>query len=153
MAPVEELPHTVHWFLDQVTMQHYDGTSFYRNAPHILMAGPEPNSITTPPGVNLYDRFIHSSFPGPMFQEYSENFPHREWTLGLAGRPATPYFYINMQDNTELHGPGGQGDHHADPCFARVVDGFETVQRMQRGPHDNTNLHEKVAIVSMRIAQ
>ena len=35
-------------------------------------------------------------------------------------------------NNTESHGPGGQHQHHleefADPCFAKVVDGYETLE-------------------------
>ena len=35
-------------------------------------------------------------------------------------------------NNTQAHGPGGQHQHEleefADPCFAKVVDGFETLE-------------------------
>ena len=55
----------------------------------------------------------------------------RQYTLGFTGRPGGPDFYINKMNNTEAHGPGGQHQHHleefADPCFAKVIDGFETL--------------------------
>lgn len=39
-------------------------------------------------------------------------------------------------DNTRNHGPGGQASYavksEADPCFAKVVDGFAAVDRMHK---------------------
>jgi hypothetical protein len=51
-----------------------------------------------------------------------------------------PSFYINTVDNTQSHGPGGQptdddfgeGEAPADPCFGRVVSGYEVVARIQQ---------------------
>ena len=61
----------------------------------------------------------------------SHNFPHKKYTLGYAGRPGGPDFYISTADNTHNHGPGGQGNYddpsEADPCFASVVLGYESV--------------------------
>jgi len=48
------------------------------------------------------------------FREYSTQYPHTQWTVGLAGRPSGPDFYINKIDNTIRHGPGGQM-HTGDP--------------------------------------
>jgi hypothetical protein len=40
------------------------------------------------------------------------------------------------RDNVENHGPGGQSSYsdpsEADPCFAKVIEGFEVVDRMHR---------------------
>lgn len=65
-----------------------------------------------------------------------------QFTLGFTGRPGGPDFYINKMNNTEAHGPGGQHQHHleefADPCFAKVIDGFDTLEmvyREQTFPH------------------
>ena len=57
--------------------------------------------------------------------------------MGFAGRPAGPDFYISTQDNTINHGPGGQANYEdadeADPCFAKVVPGFEhVIDRMHK---------------------
>lgn len=156
MAPVDVMPHAVYWFLEQVRRQLYDGTSFHGNAPHILLAGPEPSFLNLP-DVNLPQRFTDAGFSSLLFQEYSEQFPHQQYTLGYAGRPSGPYFYINMRDNTQDHGPGGQqgqGTHEADPCFAKVVEGFDVLERMQRSPireGDYLAMAENIAIVSMRI--
>lgn len=63
-----------------------------------------------------------------------------------------------MQDNSELHGPGGQTNYEdpteADPCFAKVVKGFEVVDRMHQSPVQpggyDAMVHN-VAIRSMKI--
>ena len=48
-------------------------------------------------------------------------------------------------NNTVSHGPGGQHQHHleefADPCFAKVIDGFETLE-MIYGEYTYPDGHE-----------
>jgi hypothetical protein len=72
-----------------------------------------------------------------IFANSSPNFPHVKYTLGYAGRPGGPDFYVSTMDNTRNHGPGGQSSYEeaseADPCFAKVVPGYEAVvDRMAR---------------------
>lgn len=72
-----------------------------------------------------------------------------------------PDFYINKVDNTVAHGPGGQFHHEleefADACFARVVDGFETLRNMMNAPTNMQAgeyqyfLQEPVYIVKMKV--
>ena len=64
------------------------------------------------------------------FQEYDASFPHVPHSVGLAGRPGGPDFYISTKDNTFNHGPGSQNAEarhtgEADPCFAKVIGGRE----------------------------
>jgi len=90
------------------------------------------------------------------FQEYSLFYPHEKYTIGFAGRPHSgPEFYFNLMNNTLDHGPVEQrkrefGDDvvmdemndannnndvgvelekilEPDPCFGRVVKGFDVV--------------------------
>ncbi len=65
---------------------------------------------------------------------------------------------FNHQDNTRNHGPGGQTAYkvksEADPCFAKVVEGFDAVDRMhllsvEKG--DYQRLKNYVAIKKMTI--
>jgi cyclophilin family peptidyl-prolyl cis-trans isomerase len=157
MAPVDELPHTVYWFLEQVDRKLYDKCSFHRNARHVIQAGPVGNFLTAP-NEGLLKRFKESGFDSVLFQEYSSEYRHYKYTLGLAGRPGGPDFYINMQDNSRLHGPGGQSGNDpddADPCFARVVEGFDAVARMHQSDIDEDggyrHMRHNVAIQYMRI--
>jgi hypothetical protein len=96
LAPEEEMPHTVYWFLEQVDRGLYVGCSFHRNANHVMQVGPVPN-FATPHNVNRAMDFRQSGFNHVLFQEYSEKFPHYKYTLGYAGRPGGPDFYISTK--------------------------------------------------------
>ena len=130
-ASVHDMPHTVHHFLEQVAHELFDGTTVFQNADHVLLAGPGPDK-------QARDKFRHHpSLNSILFQEYSPNMPHVPYTLGYSGRPGGPDFYINMEDNTEYHGPGGQQHYEhdlliadADPCFAKIVQGHALVDRL-----------------------
>ena len=92
-------------------------------------------------------------------QEYSPDFPHVKYTLGLAGRPGGPDFYISTLDNTHNHGPGSQNEDakvlgEADPCFGRVIAGIETVRAMgalHTKPGGFGLLEQPVSIVGVRV--
>jgi hypothetical protein len=67
-------------------------------------------------------------------------------TLGLAGQPGGPDFFVSMQDSSMLK--------HADACFTNPIDGFETVDRMHQQPplgEDSAAFGSMIAIVSTRI--
>ncbi len=88
--------------------------------------------LTTLPKETVEDNFKQLSFP-----EYSPNFPHIANTVGFATRPGGPEFYINIDNNSKLHGPGGQKHHalveEADACFGKIVRGLDLVAEIQRG--------------------
>jgi hypothetical protein len=63
-----------------------------------------------------------------------------------------------MHDNSRVHGPGGQSSYQdpteADSCFAKVVEGFDVVDRMKLSPvkpGGYNHMVKNVAIVSMII--
>lgn len=99
LAPIKEVPHSVHLFLEQVShgLWNKPDMHFHLNTAHILMAGP-----TTKPAREVFQDYglAHLAFP-----EYSPSFPHEQFTLGFAGRPGGPSFYINSSNNTKVHGP------------------------------------------------
>mmetsp|Transcript_38245 Transcript_38245/g.46665 ORF Transcript_38245/g.46665 Transcript_38245/m.46665 type:complete len:356 (+) Transcript_38245:181-1248(+) len=134
LASVDEMPHSILFFLEQVYHELWNGATFVLNAKHIFQAG--PHSLTK--DSDLLHKFQSSELQKLAFQEYHEKWPHVKFTIGYAGRPAGPDWYINKIDNTEAHGPGGQVHHalkeEADPCFGKVTDGFDVVEKLFRVP-------------------
>lgn len=131
MAPASLVPHAVLYFLSQVSAGAWNGCSFIRNAHHVLQADPRGKNCDRKKFRNLDT--VEYSIP---FQEYHQDFPHKALTLGLAGRPGGPDFYISTVDNTANHGPGGQGSYEvseeADSCFGKVIGGEDVVARMRK---------------------
>jgi len=148
LAPLDEMPHTLHVFLEQVTRGLYNqgSFSFHHCDPRMCLGEPIPNEWTAPELLQnehgepiehaLWNRFIESGYGQVLFQEYSPQFPHQKYTLGMArlGRDdwhSGPGLYWNFDDNTVNHGPGGYAsDGTGDPCFARAVTGLEVIDRI-----------------------
>lgn len=81
-------------------------------------------------GVSLFARRFLFSCPHVIDTEYSPDFPHARGTVGYAGRPSGPAWYVSILDNRNNHGPGSQqarNPHEADACFGTVVEGLEEV--------------------------
>lgn len=77
------------------------------------------------------------------FHEYSSDFPHMAMTVGFpgmaSGGPAGDSFYFSLRNNTAMNGPRGKRPVGAipkdvDPCFGKVVAGFDVVKRLSRVP-------------------
>ncbi|KAJ1449090.1 hypothetical protein M885DRAFT_470588 [Pelagophyceae sp. CCMP2097] len=140
-APNWMMPHAVYIFLDAIVTKR-GSAAFHRNAGHVLQA------------------FVRATgAKGLAFQEYDARFQHVKYSLGFAGRPGGPEFYISTRDNVENHGPGSQGSKtEADSCFARVAQGFDVVDRMGKQPNTGgmgfvTNKHDFIVIRQVRIRQ
>ena len=102
-------PHSIHTFLEIARQWH--GGAFHRIANHVLQVMVETHTIR------------HLAF-----QEYSPAYPHKERTVGYAGRPSGPAWYVSIEDNSKNHGPGSQQDHNpfeADSCFGTVIEGYD----------------------------
>jgi hypothetical protein len=121
LASLKLMPHAAHFFLEQVSHGLWNRATFGVNRVHVLQALPRNRQL-----------FREYDLDSMAFPEYSDQFPHKQWTLGYAGRPGGPSWYINKIDNELDHGPFGQNHHplteHADPCFAKVVGGFDVLQ-------------------------
>jgi hypothetical protein len=173
MAPLDLMPHAVHLFLEQVAHKLWDNGWFYLNGPHVFQAGPQvpdddENEEAIEKGADertlALKPFRDVQLDTLAFPEYSEKFPHVPWTLGFTGRPGGPDFYINKVDNSKTHGPGGQTHHalaeHADPCFAKIIDGMDAIEMMRNSPTvhgEDSNFRfffeEPVQIVKVRIVK
>eukprot|EP00591_Stephanopyxis_turris_P009051 CAMPEP_0195517916 /NCGR_PEP_ID=MMETSP0794_2-20130614/11813_1 /TAXON_ID=515487 /ORGANISM="Stephanopyxis turris, Strain CCMP 815" /LENGTH=420 /DNA_ID=CAMNT_0040646793 /DNA_START=472 /DNA_END=1734 /DNA_ORIENTATION=- len=154
LAPISIMPHSVHIFLEQVHHKLWEGTSFVINAEHIIQAsalsGDEQNPLK-----DYATPFKTARLDTLAFQEYDELYPHEMFTVGFAGRPGGRDFYLNMMDNTDSHGPGGQEQHdleeEADPCFGKVVDGFDHLKVMEKRPTKGELFERRVRIKSTTI--
>ena len=131
LAPLEFMPHSVHFFMEMVKAQIWDNTIFTHKSDHILLA-----NLQDIDGNDKSDLFREKGFSKMSFPEYSHEYPHHKYTLGFGGRPGGPGFYINIEDNREIHGPGGQANYdlgeEADPCFAKVIEGHNVIDWMQK---------------------
>lgn len=130
MAPLDLMPHTVNLFLKQVHHGLWDGTHVTMNERRVLRIGPRyDDDAIIDDGHKSYRHFLVKGLNKVSYQEYSPEYPHEQFTVGMAGRHSGPDFYINKTDNTRMHGPGGgtnDGEirnNEADPCFGRLVDG------------------------------
>lgn len=120
LAPISLIPCSVYNFLE--IARTWKSGAFHRNAGHVLQA--------------IARSDITQSMP---FQEYNKEYPHKKGTLGYAGRPSGPEFYVSTQDNTKNHGPGSQQKHNpyeADCIIGTVIQGMEdgTVARIHTMP-------------------
>jgi cyclophilin family peptidyl-prolyl cis-trans isomerase len=151
LAPSSLMPTAVLYWLSQVQAGLWDGCAFIRNAHHVLQA-----SAQSMDRKYLHQRFKTLPWQGESvpFQEYSPAFPHQKYTLGLAGRPGGPDFYISTVDNAKNHGPGGQGSYdlpsEADSCFAKVIGGFDVVDRMHKAPNERDSFEGLVHFIGIK---
>jgi len=158
LYPIDEMPHAVHLFLEQVYHGLWDGCSFVVNAPHILQAGTYPGKGVEMTYAEKVREFERVGLDVVSYQEYNKEYPHKQWSVGFAGRPGGPDFYINKLDNTKNHGPGGQSHHdleeEADPCFGEIVEGKDVMERMYKMSANRNNdwlLDNPVHIIKARI--
>ena len=147
LAPFDLVPHAIHLFLQQVDHGLFDNLYFYYHGDHVLQLGPKVTieEEEAHHGEEGYVResvkvFQDMGLDTLAFPEYNEQYPHTQWTVGYAGRPGGPDFYINLEDNTEHHGPGGQY-HRAlveqgDSCFGRIKSGIDVVEILEQYPYD-----------------
>lgn len=121
LAPLAHVPYSVFFFLENI-LKNFKKGAFHRKAGHVLQAMASSSSKSAP--------FA--------FQEYSPAYPHKQWTLGYAGRPSSQAaFYISTVDNSANHGPGSQGSKtEADCIIGELLDEaqIEVAKRMRNQP-------------------
>lgn len=132
MADVSLMPISVSSFLGQVEHGFWNEKEFDINAGHILLASGDDADVKD---VANIDDLTNLGIASPIYGEYNPLRPHSELTLGFVANRPTPHFYINLQDNEEVHGRLSDQDHHfvdgeADPSFADIIDGKDVVSRV-----------------------
>ena len=126
MAPLDIMPHSVYTFLEMVNAKLFDGCSFILNAMHVVKAAPLPYDGSS--AAQKVKSFTKLGLDTVSFREYSTEYPHEQYTVGFAA-DGSPSFYINTQDNSEQHA--------GEPCFGKIVSGYETVERLEAAPTRN----------------
>ena len=126
MASLELMPHSVFTFLEMINSKLFDGCSFILNAMHVIKAAPLPYDGSS--ASQKVKAFTKLGLDTVSFREYSSEYPHKQYTVGFAA-DGSPSFYINTKDNTEQH--------IGEPCFAKIISGFETVERLKAAPTRN----------------
>ena len=101
MAPLDAVPHAVHFFMEQVAHGLWNGCYLYLNGPHVLQVGPqyfdededgtahadnEAEDDDEDPRGPVMRKFREKRLDELAFPDYSETYPHEAWTLGFAGR-------------------------------------------------------------------
>ena len=145
IASLDLMPNTVYTFLEMVDQGLWDGCSFVMKAIHVLKAVPLPYEDQTQDPVRTAKIFAAKNLNGPIFKEYNYALPHTPYTLGFAGGDI-PSFYISTKENTDLHAGDSSG------TFGRVVDGFDTLERVDAVPAENGIwLRGRIGIKSTKI--
>lgn len=138
----EAMPYTSLYFLEQVSAGAWDTCQFIVNAGVLLQVDTRGESCS-----RAAFKQIKSVGESLAFQEYAPKLAtgeaHKRLTVGLSGRPAGPIFYVSLVNNQAVLGPKTDPDSdfgafglppQADPCFAKVVRGEETIERINRQP-------------------
>ena len=120
------MPHSSFTFLEMVSSGLMDGCSFILNALHVLKAAPLPYDGSS--AAAKARAFTEQGLESVAFKEYSNSFPHTKYTVGFAA-DGSPSFFINTEDNSEIH--------VGDPCFGRIIEGFDTIKRLEASPTRN----------------
>jgi cyclophilin family peptidyl-prolyl cis-trans isomerase len=141
MASIDLMPHSVNTFLEMVSTGLLDGCSFILNALQVVKAAPLPYDGTS--ASDKAKAFAQHGLESVSFKEYSHEYPHKMYTVGFAA-DGSPSFYINTADNSEIH--------VGDPCFGKVISGFDTIHRLANSPTRNGIwFQHRIGIKSARI--
>lgn len=118
-------PLSVKNFLSYVDKDFYSGTIFHRVMPNFMIQG----------GGFTKDGTQKTAAPG-VKNEWRNGLKNVKYTVAMArvgGNPdsGTSQFFINVKDNGLLDMPQGDGAAYA--VFGKVVDGFDTVEKIKNG--------------------
>lgn len=135
-------PKTVENFLLYVNDKHYDGTVFHRVIDGFMVQG---GGFT----VDMQQKPTRAPIP----LEAKNGLKNDKYTIAMArtGNPnsATSQFFINVTNNDSLNAPKPDG--HGYAVFGKVVEGFETVDKIRTVPTGNRGMHQNVPTTSVVI--
>eukprot|EP00485_Elphidium_margaritaceum_P023262 CAMPEP_0202720318 /NCGR_PEP_ID=MMETSP1385-20130828/138949_1 /ASSEMBLY_ACC=CAM_ASM_000861 /TAXON_ID=933848 /ORGANISM="Elphidium margaritaceum" /LENGTH=282 /DNA_ID=CAMNT_0049383977 /DNA_START=61 /DNA_END=906 /DNA_ORIENTATION=+ len=144
-AALRSMPHSIRYFVSLIESGFWNGCHFFRNADHVIQANCHQRNEDNAFAITQQDEQHHAERLKEtgeiVFQEYDDTLPwlHQKYSIGIAGRPGGPDFYVNLVDNKRNHGPGGQGP-KPDPCFAHIVRGQHVIDEIHRMEHDGSSM-------------
>lgn len=124
LANLSEMPHTVFVFMELLSLKAYHGTVI-KTGQGTIEAG-SLTDVDNAVAAKSLGRLVKYGYEKPIsFVEHSKSLKHNEFTVGFVN--SGPALAINTIDNTKERGPEGRND----PCFGKVVSGFETLTRIK----------------------
>ena len=135
-------PKTVENFLLYVNDKHYDGTVFHRVIDGFMIQG---GGFTA----DMQQKPTRAPIP----LEAKNGLKNDKYTIAMArtGNPnsATAQFFINVANNDSLNAPKPDG--HGYAVFGKVVEGFETVDKIRTVSTGNRGMHQNVPATPVTI--
>ncbi|MEC5217648.1 peptidyl-prolyl cis-trans isomerase B (cyclophilin B) [Actimicrobium sp. GrIS 1.19] len=138
----EKAPKTVENFLAYVNAGHYEGTIFHRVIDGFMIQGGgfEPGMKQKPTR-------------DPIENEAKNGLKNAEYTVAMA-RTSEPHsasaqFFINIKNNSFLDYPGQDGWGYC--VFAKVVDGFDVVDKIKAVKTTRTGMFADVPVENVVI--
>ena len=120
-----ETPHAAWTWLEQIGNNVWDGAEFKWQEGHIIDASPPKEKVD------------HEREGKIEFIEHPKHDEHVPWTVGVREQPnngggrGAMGMYINLQDNSQLH--------RHETCVGKVIDGFDTLQKLLELSRNNGN--------------
>ena len=127
------MPHTIKSFIEMIERKTLANGTLLLALPHILSAGPEDYHDE----VNNERLSSHGYSNGVfLFNEYTDEYRHDPGTVAFTATKKGPTFYINLVDNAKVH------SEVKDPCFGRLVKGFDIIERIAMMPKMENGVFE-----------
>lgn len=96
LHPIDAMPHSVHLFLEQIYHGLWNDCAFVINSPEVIQAGALPTNNNGKTYRQKMNEFEDMGLSKVHFQEYHKDYPHRQYTVGFAGRPGYVYYLIEL---------------------------------------------------------
>ena len=122
----EHVPITAKNFLALCASGYYDNTIFHRNIKNFIIQGGDPSG-TGKGGSSIYGKTFKDEFHSDLKHE-------KRGIVSMANSGANTngsQFFISYSKQTHLNG--------VFPIFGKVIDGFETLDLMEREPVDDVS--------------
>ncbi|MGL4208222.1 MAG: peptidylprolyl isomerase [Candidatus Adiutrix sp.] len=140
----EKAPKTVDNFLTYAKGGHYDGTIFHRVIPGFMIQGG-----------GMDDKMKEKDTQSPVENEADNGLTNEKYTVAMARtsdpHSATSQFFINVKNNEFLNHSGKNTQGWGYAVFGKVIDGFETVDKIEKVETSGFSYHDDVPVTAVII--